>query len=130
MKKAAFLLGVLLLLVNCKDTVVEKPEKLIDEETMVNIIYDLSVLEAMKSRNTALVGNSTSAYVYKKYNIDSVQFVKNNQYYAAKIEKYKKIYDKVNERMENEKKIADSLAKSKGEKITPTTPTDHTPQVK
>jgi hypothetical protein len=130
MKKIALLLSVILLFAGCNNSPVQKPEKLIDEETMANIIYDLSVLEAMKSRDGKLVRNSTSAYVYKKYKIDSVQFVQNNQYYAAEIDKYKKIYEKVNARLESEKKAADSLAKAKGENGIPTGATNDQPQIK
>ena len=119
----------MLLFASCNNSAVQKPDKLIDEETMTNIIYDLSVLEAMKSRNPQLMRNSTSEYVYKKYNIDSVQFVRNNQYYAAEIDKYKKIYEKVNTRIESEKKLADSLVKVSGEQLTPNQKAD-TPQIK
>lgn len=121
MKKLACLISAIVLLISCNDSPVPKPDKPIDEETMANIIYDLTVLEAMKSRDVKLTRNSTSDYVYKKYNIDSVQFVQNNQYYAAEIDQYKKIYEKVNARIELEKKTADSLAKAKGEKAAPST---------
>ena len=129
MKKLVLIIGAILLFASCNNSAVQKPDKLIDEDTMANIIYDLSVLEAMKSRNPQLMRNSTSEYVYKKYHIDSVQFVRNNQYYASEIDKYKKIYEKVNTRIESEKKLADSLVKLKGEKVTPTPKAD-TPQIK
>lgn len=129
MKRIAFLLGLVLLLASCKDRVVETPDKLMDEETMANVLYDLAVLEAMKSRNPDLTGNSTPEYVYKKYGIDSLQFAQNNQYYAAEIRKYKKIYDKVNGRLESEKKIADSLARKGGEPAKPATSGGDAPRV-
>lgn len=126
----ALLLGVLVLLAGCNNTVVEKPEKLIDEQTMASILYDLSVLEAIKTKNPGMVG-STSEYIYKKYNIDSVQFTQNNRYYASEIAKYKSIYDDVNARLEADKSAADSLARAKGEKVTaaPAMPSS-TPQIK
>jgi phage FluMu gp28-like protein len=131
MKKLALIVSAIILFASCNNSPVEKPEKLIDEETMANIIYDLTVLEAMKARDAKLTGNSTSEYVYKKYHIDSVQFVRNNQYYAAEIDKYKKIYEKVNLRIEREKKTADSLAKAKGEKAVPATTNNASlPQIK
>jgi hypothetical protein len=130
MKKFALLLSVLFLFAGCNNSPVEKPQKLIDQETMANIIYDLTVLEAMKSRDVKLTRNSTSDYVYRKYNIDSVQFVQNNQYYAAEIDQYKKIYEKVNARIESEKELADSLAKVKGEKAIPATDKEALPQIK
>lgn len=129
MKTIVILLGFAVLLIGCKDAAASQPDKLINEETMVNIIYDLSVLEAMKSKNSELSGKPTSAYIYNKYHIDSLQFVENNRYYAAEVEKYKKIYDKVNQRLEDNRKIADSIARSKGEKVSET-PTLIAPQVK
>lgn len=129
MKTIVILLGFAVLLAGCKDAAVSKPGKIIDEETMVNIIYDLSVLEAMKSKNPALSGKPTSAYIYNKYHIDSLQFAENNRYYAAEIEKYKKIYDQVNERLETNRKIADSIARRNGEKVSET-PTLITSEVK
>jgi len=130
MKKLASLVSAIILLAGCNNSPVAKPEKPIDEETMANIIYDLTVLEAMKSRDVKLTRNSTSDYVYKKYNIDSVQFVQNNQYYAAEIDQYKKIYEKVNLRIEREKKAADSLMKVKGEKKVPGKTANDLPQIK
>ena len=121
MKKALFLLVVLAW--GCGQSAVEKPDNLIDEATMVDILYDLSVLEAMKTRDAKLSDNSSAGYVYKKYNIDSVQFAHSNQYYAAEIEKYRKIYEKVDARLQAEKTTADSLAKKEG-RTTPTPPGD------
>lgn len=115
MKKTALLLGILMLLTGCKDSVVEAPQKPIDEETMANILYDLSVYEAMKSKKPGLFTGSTSDYVYKKYHIDSLQFAQNNRYYASEISKYQKIYENVNARLLAESKLADSLAKVKGD---------------
>lgn len=125
----ALLLGVLVLLIGCNNAAVEKPDKLIDEETMGNILYDLSILEAIKTKNPGMTGSSTSEYIYKKYKIDSVQFAQNNRYYASEIAKYKAIYDKVNARLEAEKKAADSLVIAKGEKVT-ASPATPAPQIK
>ncbi|HMI05923.1 MAG TPA: DUF4296 domain-containing protein [Flavobacterium sp.] len=121
MKKVLFFLSVLFLGISCGKTAVTKPDKLIDKETMTKIIYDLSVMEAMKSRNPGSNENNVSPdYIYKKYSIDSLQFAQNSQYYAADIGQYKEIYDKVAERMDKERKAADSIAKVKGEKVVPT----------
>lgn len=120
MKKVFLFLSILILATSCGDAVVKKPEKAIDEETMVNIIYDLSVLEAMKSRNPSVLGDhSGSEYVYKKYAIDSLQFAQNSQYYASDVSKYKDIYDKVAARIDSDKNAADSIAKKKGQKAVP-----------
>ena len=115
---------------SCGDTAVKKPEKLIDEQTMTAIIYDLSILDGMKARNPALTTSKSSAYIYKKYNIDSLQFAQNSQYYSADIDQYKKIYEKVSERLSAEKKVADSLAKISGQKADKAVvPNDDTPRI-
>lgn len=70
---------------------------------MVDILYDMALLQAMKSYNPNMLDvmniNSTN-YIYKKYNIDSLQFAQNNEYYASRIEEYQKIYEKVDERLQ------------------------------
>ena len=129
MKKVAVLMGLMVLLA-CTDTAIKKPEKLIDETVMSAIIYDLAVMDGMKSRNQSLSKSESSEYIYKKYNIDSLQFAQNSQYYSADINKYKKIYEKVSERLTQEKKVADSLVKVTGQKpATPAIPNDDSPRI-
>jgi hypothetical protein len=48
-------------------------------------------------------GIDQNTYVYKKYGIDSVQFARSNQYYAADIVTYKQIYEEVAKRLEAHK---------------------------
>jgi len=121
MKKVLSFFVVLMLLCGCKDTVVQKPEKLLDENQMADALYDVSIIEAMRSRNPG-ENSYNRQYIYKKYNIDSVQFAQNNAYYAADISKYKKIYEKVNARIEKEKKAADSIVAKSGNKSGATPP--------
>ena len=129
MKKVAVFMGLMVLLA-CTDTAIKKPEKLIDETVMSAIIYDLAVMDGMKSRNQSLSKSESSEYIYKKYNIDSLQFAQNSQYYSADINKYKKIYEKVSERLTQEKKVADSLVKVTGQKpATPAVPNDDSPRI-
>ena len=59
-----------LLLFSCQETAVEKPDNLIDEEVMENILYDLALLEAIKTNNPASLEKkniTASTYVYDKY---------------------------------------------------------------
>jgi len=114
MKNILFFFSAILLLGSCKNEVVEKPAKLIDEDQMVNIIYDLALLEAIKSQyQISATENQVNPkeYIYKKYNIDSLQFAQSNHYYASDIGNYKKMYDKVSQRLADQQKLADSLAK-------------------
>ena len=106
MKKILFLLLVSVAFASCKKNTVAKPAKLIEQGVMVDIIYDLTILEAVKYENAAsLEANNIipKEYIYKKYSIDSLQFAQNNQYYASDIENYKKIYDQVKQKMEKKK---------------------------
>lgn len=124
--------SLVLFLASCNHNAVEKPENLIEEEVMTNILYDLSIMEAMKSQNPYAPQNQSmnpKDYIFKKYKIDSLQFATSNRYYVSQIEEYKKMYDKVNERLEKEKKAADSLVLIKGNGMQTSTPTSDTPQI-
>ena len=103
MKKLAALFLLFAILISCQKPAVSKPDNLIDEEVMVDIIYDISVLEAMKSQKAVILEANKinpNTYIYKKYKIDSLQFANSDKFYASDIKKYKEIFDKVNKRME------------------------------
>lgn len=108
MKKAIIvLLGTLTLFIACGEKEVEKPENLIGEDEMVDILYDITLLQAIKSyRPKDLKDNNieVSTYVYKKYDIDSITFAESQSYYAANLEVYERIHKKVKAKMEVEKK--------------------------
>src|SRR5574343_410249 len=97
MKKNLILLVVLLLSISCKNEVLEKPKHAIDKETMVNILYDLAVLEAARSQAYASQVNYPTAveYVQNRYKIDSLTLAENTKYYASDIKGFKKMYDEV-----------------------------------
>jgi hypothetical protein len=100
-----------LLFFSCQNEAVKKPSKLIEEDTMIAIFYDLSVLEALKANSPQILNQhqiDPHTYIYKKYKIDSLQFVENNHYYASNLKKYKKMYEKVEEQLGEQKKLADS----------------------
>ena len=103
LKISGLLCMTLLFVISCQKPLVEKPEKLIDENTMVDILYDLSILEAIKSQNAVTpdsISINPNEFIVKKYKVDSIQFAKNDKYYASDIKKYKKIYDKVTQRIQ------------------------------
>lgn len=95
----------LLVLLSCNKAEVPKPKNLISEEVLENVIYDLTLLEAIKTQipiDKQKFSGKTTSYVYKKYKIDSLQFVKSNQYYATDIDNYKIIFDRVKDRLKAE----------------------------
>lgn len=114
MKKIAIFLSVLVLFA-CSDTAVEKPDQLISEDKMVDIFYDLAVLDAMRTQKPLALSEkniNVDGYIYKKYDIDSLQFAQSNRYYASEIKLYKKMYERVGKRLRNNiVKIDPSLKK-------------------
>jgi hypothetical protein len=136
MKKIILLLCITMTFLSCQKAVVEKPDKQIDKDVMVDILYDLALLEAIKTQNVSESDNNVnvSKYIYKKYKIDSIQFVQNNKYYASNIEEYKKMFERVKSRLEKENKKVEAIMKKKGESVTPgvtsSTLNSETPRVK
>ena len=110
MKNILSIILLFLLSISCNSNAVKKPENLIEREKMVDIIYDLSILEAAKSQKPIVLEQyqiKSNTYIYKKYQIDSLQFANSVKFYATDLEKYYGIYDSVNKRIErNLKRIS------------------------
>jgi len=89
----------LLSLASCNNPPVEKPERLIDEEMMIDMLADIHLAEAsfnsLRHRDT-LVENSSSIDFYysilKKYQIQDSVFEKSFVYYASQPRKFEKMY--------------------------------------
>ena len=112
MRKLIVFLTVLALFVSCKDELVKKPDNLIDKDVMVNIIYDISILDAIRNQNPTSIDSfkiNSRDFIFKKYKVDSLQFVKSNVYYSADYESYKLMFDEVIKRVDKQKAAADSL---------------------
>ena len=80
MRKIITFLSVIALLVSCKQEVIDKPEQLIERDVMVDIMYDLSILEAMKYQNPTTLDTfkiNPREYILKKYKIDSISYIQN-----------------------------------------------------
>ncbi|MEP2936211.1 MAG: DUF4296 domain-containing protein [Gilvibacter sp.] len=86
---------VVLLLWQCSDIKYpEKPDDLIDKQTMVNIFTDAYLSNASKSFNRTILQRAEvdlGSYIYKKYQIDSLQFERSNAYYTANIDEYREM---------------------------------------
>lgn len=105
---------ILIILIGCGDSErPAKPEKLIPQETMSNIIYDVFLLNAARGINKQVLEKNNvlpQDYVYKKYSIDSLQFALSNEYYSYDTKIYQSIMDRVRTRLEFEKKKNDSIS--------------------
>lgn len=118
MKKIVVLV-VLLVLVSCKEEVVKKPNRLIEKDVMVNIMYDLSLLEAIKYQSPAILDSnkiSPKQYIYKKYKVDSLQFAQSNVYYASDYEEYKNMFEQMTKRLDQKKLAVEALIKAEKKK--------------
>jgi Domain of unknown function (DUF4296) len=115
MKKIILILSILILISACSNkNDIPKPAKPIDKATMENILYDLALLQALKSYSPEKLSKNNinpKTYIYKKYKIDSLQLVENNKYLASNLEEYKEIFENVSNRLIAEKKLVDTLIK-------------------
>jgi hypothetical protein len=119
MKKLVSLFALLVLFSSCNKDLVKKPDNLIDKGVMIDVMYDMALLDALKYQDpNSLYDNGINprTYVYKKYKIDSLQFVKSNAYYAADYREYKKMYDALNDRLKKEKASVDLIIKKEQKK--------------
>ena len=104
----------ILVLLGCKEDLVKKPDLLIEKSKMIDIMYDLALLEAIKYQNPAVLDSNQirpKQFIYKKYKIDSLQLAQNNKYYAADYKSYKVMFESVVKRIENEKKRVNAVIK-------------------
>ena len=90
-----------------------KPQNLISENKMIDILYDMSLISVSKGINKRILENNgmkPKKYILKKHSIDSLQFVFSNEYYSKNLETYLSIYEKVLNRLEeNRESIIDSI---------------------
>ncbi len=109
MKKAIYVL-LFSALFACSEKVIEKPENLIPKDQMALILYDLAIINAAKTTNPSYLINrnfESMPFIYRKYGIDSVQFVQSDIYYASIPDEYESIYKVVEARLELEKNEVD-----------------------
>jgi transcriptional regulator with PAS, ATPase and Fis domain len=106
-------------LMSCNKGIIEKPNNLIEQDKMVDIMYDLSLLSAIKVQQSSMPNAQTinsNEYIYKKYKIDSLQFVKSNIYYASDSKEYEKMVKKIKARIDKNKDLAENLNKIQAKK--------------
>lgn len=96
---------VAIIAVSCGRDAMDKPKNLIEEDRMVDILTDLYIIEGIRQSNPASFAErriTPSEYVYKKYKIDSLQFVDSDHWYASDTERYRELYAKVLQNVEAE----------------------------
>ena len=120
MKRIIFFIVSLTLFISCKDDAVKKPKRLIEKEVMVDIMYDISLLDAIKYQNPTSIDSlkiNPRDFIFKKYKVDSLQFATSNVYYSTDYEGYKVMFDEVAKRINKEKKSAEDIVKAEQKKL-------------
>ena len=132
-KLCLFLLSIMVL--SCNENLVEKPDNLIPEDKMVVVLMDLAIVNAAKSTDISVLHDNDiepMAYVFKKHDIDSLQFVESDNYYASLPKgAYERIYKEVTSKLEKKSKsiekareVKDSLARMERESMNNESETD------
>lgn len=92
-------LGLLILVFlgfQCQDnTYVPPPKNLIPEQSMIDILVDLSLMETLEKSSRGKLINDykfSMEYIYQKYAIDSLQLALSRGYYAQHPKEYLQIH--------------------------------------
>ena len=96
------------------------PDNLIEPKKMTNILVDMELLRSIKSTNASDEYKEKALgdlYLYKKYNIDSLQLVESKKYYSKYPKKYLVIYKSVEKRLKFMKDSLNLIMDSKIDKI-------------
>jgi len=98
----------------------EKPSKLISKDKMVNILLDLKLANSVTGKDKNVLDSAKlipEQFIYKKYNVDSIQFAESNAYYTFHMKDYTEIYAQVKDSLKRlESYYNEILAKEKEEK--------------
>jgi hypothetical protein len=90
----------------------KKPENLIPEDKMVNVLVDMLKVSGSQSYSNIKYRRrdvNAKKLIFKKYDIDSLQLRESTSYYASDFEVNERIYDSVRSRLKFEDKKIDSL---------------------
>lgn len=100
-------------LLGCQDVKFpEKPENLITEDQMVDVLTEVYLINSARSIDNKTIIQSKiqlDSFVFKKFKIDSLQFALSNAYYTSNLNTYNRLFKKVDERLLFLKKRADSI---------------------
>jgi len=113
MKKIGVLIA-FILCIACNEQLVKKPENLIPKEQMIQVLKEMAIVNAAKNTSLDKFQDNKldpTTYVFKKFKIDSLQFVRSNKYYASKPDVYEEIYIEIDTLINREKRFAKDLKK-------------------
>lgn len=116
MKKALVIIGFLLLSCDTNSSIT-KPDVFLSSEKMENILYDLTLLKAIKTSYNDQEGKTlfNDAYIFRKYNIDSTILAQNQLYYAQSPKESMVIYKRIEQRLKKAKDSINALLRQEKE---------------
>ena len=118
MKRYVHILWTALLIWGCGEKLIEPPEDLIPPEQMTDILYDISIMDAIESNYpNALERNDIRVmeWIQQKYGIDSARFAASDLYYASQPQQYERIYEALHERLLAERdSLNEAIRKKQG----------------
>jgi uncharacterized protein YcfL len=98
----------LFMVVSCREEAVPRPDNLLSEEKMAAILYDITLINAVKGVSRKQLNESYlryDTYLFEKHGVDSTQFAESNNYYSANPTLYHEIYGIVRDSLTKERKI-------------------------
>jgi len=126
MKKTTPFILLLIFVFSCtSNTIYKKPDDLISEDLMVDLILDIQIANEAKNNKNSQEKRILNymPLVYKKYGIDSTRFARSNFYYTTDIDDYTKLLKRVQAKLELMEKeyehlinVQDSLHPNKNRK--------------
>ena len=115
MKKLSYLLFFTFLVSCTSNTIFKKPKNLIPKDTMSMLIQDMMIASSAKfvknKENQQKV--NYMAFVYDKYQIDSLRFQTSNFYYTTEIDLYQEIINDAKRNLEKQQEFYNNLSKEK-----------------
>lgn len=110
--KNCLIILILFGIISCtKGQYVPPGERILSEETMMNILIDFHVAEAgvqegrIKSDTTTKHISIYYDHIYKLYDVKKKDFEKTFQYYISHPNEFDALYEKINEQMKREEEI-------------------------
>lgn len=98
---------------SCQDVEkTERPDDLIPEDKMIDLLTELSLVNAARNFNKFKLektGIEPEKYIYEKFEVDSLQFERSNAWYSEQYTQYERIYDSVKARIQVMKTKLDSI---------------------
>ena len=95
-------IGTFWIFVACGEKLMEPPQDLIPSAQMTDILFDLSVMDAIEGNYPNVLEKNdirVMPFIFEKYGIDSLQFAQSDLYYASNPVEYQQIYEALEARI-------------------------------